>query len=95
MESRESRGTDGGAIRVGEAMYRYLAFDAGSEPSPAGLTASEREVVGHVVRGWSSRKIAELRGVSERTVNNQLAAVYRKLGVCNRFDLVRVVIAGE
>jgi DNA-binding NarL/FixJ family response regulator len=55
----------------------------------AGLTAAERAVAEDVLRGLSNRRIAARRGVSQRTVANQLAAVYRKLAVRSRLELVR------
>jgi DNA-binding CsgD family transcriptional regulator len=39
------------------------------------------------LRGASNQDIARTRGVSVRTVANQLAAVYRKLGVRSRAEL--------
>jgi len=59
----------------------------------AGLTAAERAVAADVLRGWSNRRIAARRGVSERTVANQLAAAYRKLGVRSRLELARKTAA--
>jgi DNA-binding CsgD family transcriptional regulator len=52
------------------------------------LTAAEAEVVELVVRGRSNREIADARGTSPATVANQLSAVFRKLGVHSRSDLV-------
>lgn len=55
---------------------------------PDSLTASEREVVGLVAQGLSNEEIGRSRGRSARTVANQLAAVYRKLGVFSRTELL-------
>ncbi len=52
------------------------------------LTAAEREVAAMVVRGMSNRAIAAARGTSENTVANQLKAIYRKLGIASRIELV-------
>lgn len=69
---------------------RGLVIDVPVEPDdlPACLTSSEREVVTLILAGMSSQQIAERRRRSYRTVANQLAAVYRKLQVAGRAELV-------
>jgi DNA-binding CsgD family transcriptional regulator len=57
-----------------------------------GLTASEREVVTGVLRGLNNTELAKLRGVSPRTIANQLAAIYRKLSVSSRTELVELLL---
>jgi len=52
-----------------------------------GLTPAEREVARLAVLGVSTPLIARDRGVSARTVTNQLASVFRKLGVQSRTEL--------
>lgn len=59
----------------------------------AGLTGAERAVVEDALRGLSNRAIAAKRGVSERTVANQLSAIYRKLRVGSRPELARAITA--
>jgi DNA-binding NarL/FixJ family response regulator len=51
------------------------------------LTAAEREVVAGVLNGRSNAAIALARHTSTRTVANQLAGIYRKLGVASRWEL--------
>jgi DNA-binding CsgD family transcriptional regulator len=53
----------------------------------SGLTASERDVAKLVVLGRSNAEIAHLRSSSVQTVANQLATIYRKLGVTSRREL--------
>lgn len=48
------------------------------------LSDAERAVVTGIVGGKRVAAIARERGTSPRTVSNQLASVYRKLGVCSR-----------
>jgi DNA-binding CsgD family transcriptional regulator len=55
------------------------------------LTAREAEVVAAVIGGATSREVADAAGVSVRTVDNQLAAVYRKLGVKGRKELAALL----
>lgn len=52
-----------------------------------GLTPSEAEVASLLLKGLGHRRIAELRGTSEKTVRQQAAAVYRKAGVEGRAEL--------
>jgi DNA-binding NarL/FixJ family response regulator len=51
------------------------------------LTTAERQVVTGVLNGRTNAAIARARRTSSRTVANQLAAVYRKLGVSSRWEL--------
>lgn len=62
---------------------------ARSHPGPEALTNAEGDVARLVTEGLSNKEIAARRGVSPHTVANQLTSVYRKLGVQNRFQLVR------
>jgi DNA-binding CsgD family transcriptional regulator len=52
------------------------------------LTAGERSVALLAAEGLSNADIAERRGCSVRTVANQLASVYKKIGVSSREQLV-------
>lgn len=54
------------------------------------LSPAERAVLGEVARGFSNAEIARRRGVSPRTIANQLAQLFRKLGVHSRFEALRV-----
>lgn len=51
------------------------------------LSPAEREVGLLLLKGLSHRDVAELRGVSERTVRQQAQSLYRKAGVTGRADL--------
>ena len=54
------------------------------------LTRSERDVFERVIAGESNQRIAERRGTSLRTVANQIAVVFRKVGVGSRRELCAV-----
>jgi PAS domain S-box-containing protein len=56
------------------------------------LTAREREVFDCLIQGKSVREIAELSFISEHTVRNHIKAIYRKLGLHSRLDLLRTVL---
>lgn len=57
-----------------------------ADPVP-GLGQSEREVLALVLAGLSSARIAATRGRARKTVENQLASVFEKLGVRGRLEL--------
>jgi len=59
------------------------------------LTPAERAVAREVLEGHSNAEIARRRNSSPRTVVNQLAAVYRKLGVSSRAELAATWIDDE
>jgi DNA-binding NarL/FixJ family response regulator len=60
-------------------------------PVPAGraaLTSRERDVVSLVVEGLRNEEIARRLGINEKTVRNHLTAVFAKMGVSGRLELV-------
>jgi DNA-binding NarL/FixJ family response regulator len=65
-----------------------LSWSAVAEP-PATLSAAEREVLAHIVRGESNADIARARSTSVRTVANQVASLLRKTAAESRFELIR------
>lgn len=54
----------------------------------AGLTMAERAVADGLLRGCSTRDIAETRGVSVETVRGQMKSIYAKLGVAGRSEFM-------
>lgn len=63
----------------------FLSWSTDGRPP---LTAAELGSIRGVLEGRKNREIAAARGVSVRTVANQLASAYRKLGVASRFELL-------
>jgi DNA-binding NarL/FixJ family response regulator len=66
-----------------------LAKDAGGNPpaefsSELGLTTREGEVLSWLSKGKTNRDIAQILGLSPRTVDKHLEQIYAKLGVENR-----------
>jgi DNA-binding CsgD family transcriptional regulator len=55
--------------------------------SSAQLSPAESEIVTHLLAGRSNAEIGTLRGTSTRTVANQVAAIFAKLGVRSRTEL--------
>jgi RNA polymerase sigma factor (sigma-70 family) len=59
------------------------------------LTAREREVLEHAVRGLHAKEIAALLNISPRTVEVHRTRILEKLEVRNIAELVRFAIAAE
>ena len=57
------------------------------EDFPKTLAPAEREVMSLVLQGLSNAAIARRRSTSARTVANQIASIFRKLGVGSRNEL--------
>jgi DNA-binding CsgD family transcriptional regulator len=51
------------------------------------LSPSEVEIGFMLLKGFSHKEIADLRGTSERTVREQAGAIYRKAGIGGRAEL--------
>jgi DNA-binding NarL/FixJ family response regulator len=60
-----------------------------------GLSAAEISVAKDVLAGTDRSQVAAKRGTAVRTIVNQLASVFRKLGVSSRLELSLYVRAGR
>jgi DNA-binding NarL/FixJ family response regulator len=70
--------------------YAVVCMEDAEPPLPVALgrlTPSEREVVALVAEGLRSQEIAVKRRRSVRTIENQLAAIFKKLEVGSRAEL--------
>jgi DNA-binding NarL/FixJ family response regulator len=78
------------ATYVGTETHVMLSFPLPRPESvtPAVLTASEQCVFRALLTGQSNAQIAASRGRSPRTIANQVAAVFRKLAVGSRSELL-------
>jgi len=77
-----------GEVGLGETMW-LLSLQAPGEAGPsrlatAALTPRETEVLSWVAKGKTNRDVAEILGMSPRTVNKHLEHVFEKLGVETR-----------
>lgn len=81
---------DGVAMLLIDMPAPTLAGDAFAD-----LTDAERDVALRVAEGQSNAAIAEARGTHVRTVANQLASLFRKLGVASRAELRAAVARGR
>jgi len=59
------------------------------------LTAREREVAAAVARGRTNRGIAMELGVSARTVEHHVSAIFAKLEIRSRHEIIVAVFAGR
>jgi DNA-binding NarL/FixJ family response regulator len=86
----------GDALRAVELVHdgeSLLAIRACPARLATGLTPSESDVAWAAARGLSNEAIARERGRSERTIANQLAAVFQKLRVSSRSALASALVA--
>jgi DNA-binding NarL/FixJ family response regulator len=80
-------------FRIGSEEYLVFSFapearDEAEFCPSVKLTHVEREVVRRIVEGCSNAGIAAARGVSPRTIANQVSVIFRKLGVGSRRELI-------
>jgi two-component system CheB/CheR fusion protein len=84
------------------AIDRALEIDRGSADAlarrrelaarVAELTPRERQVMDLVVAGQSSKSIAQILKISQRTVENHRAAIMKRAGAASLSDLIRIVM---
>ena len=70
-------------LTLADAQAADLADSLGASLSPR-----EQEIFAYLERGYSNRQIALVLGTSPLTVRNQLARLFRKVGVSSRAELV-------
>lgn len=88
------RAVERGEPFLGPAAQRALIEDM-LERGSAGdeeLTPREQEIVKLVAEAHTTREIAEILHLSEKTVENHRSAAMRKLGMRDRVELVRYAI---
>ncbi|WP_066736285.1 response regulator [Cupriavidus sp. D384] len=78
-------------VEIGASALPGQGGDTGTDADVPGaggavpaLTAREAEVMAWVARGKTNRDVAEILGMSPRTVNKHLEHIYEKLGVETR-----------
>ena len=80
---------------AGDARVSALPADSGTSrragPNPYNLTGRELEVLTHVCEGRSNLNIAKRLSITEGTVKIHLSNSYKKLGVENRTQAIRIV----
>lgn len=79
-------------LRRGDAEYLVLSLPL---RVPCELTEAEADVAQMATAGLTEHEIAQRRGVSRKTVHNQLQSIYRKLGVRDRAQLAQRLARGD
>lgn len=86
-----------GLSESGQVLFRLREANRPDEASllkgQLGLTERESEVLYWVANGKTNREVAEILGMSPRTVNKHLEQVFAKLGVENRTAAAGVALA--
>lgn len=78
-------------LTIGGLKVVYLSSPIESVDALAGLTPAERIVARLAAAGSSNAEIGRTRGCSPRTIANQLASIYRKIGVGSRAELIALL----
>jgi DNA-binding NarL/FixJ family response regulator len=76
-------------VRFGTEQYLLFSWESEPPRDVSALSKAEREVLSAITEGASNREIALCRGVSERTIANQVAGLLRKVGAASRYELIR------
>jgi DNA-binding CsgD family transcriptional regulator len=77
--------------RLDALSGRIAVLPVSPRNAPPVLTEREREVAALAAAGTSNRRIADLLGLSVRTVEGHLYQVFSKLGVSTRGDLAAIL----
>jgi FixJ family two-component response regulator len=87
--------------RIADALDRDCATrdrdakHAAARRRLASLTGRERQVLGHVTAGRTSREIALALGISVRTVEGYRAKIYLKTGVSSVAELIKTTLGSH
>jgi DNA-binding NarL/FixJ family response regulator len=76
---------------VGNEEFAVLSFALPTLALPTELTKAERAVTDALLSGMRNAEIARARRTAVRTVATQVAAIFRKLGVTSRAELVALL----
>jgi len=82
-------GSDEFLLRLAKDSAAYLPAEFSKE---LGLTGREGEVLSWLSKGKSNRDIAQILGLSPRTVDKHLEQIYAKLGVENRTAAAAIAV---
>jgi DNA-binding NarL/FixJ family response regulator len=75
-------------MKVGGEDVAVMSYALAPPALPASLSAAERIVALALLKGLSNAEIAKARKTSVRTVANQVASLFQKLGVRSRAEAV-------
>ena len=75
-------------VNIDGEELAVFSFPLPAPTLPHSLSEAERDVAIALLEGLSNAQIAASRGTSARTVANQVASLFRKLGVRSRTEAV-------
>jgi DNA-binding NarL/FixJ family response regulator len=75
-----------------DAGRTVLSVERPDRELDARLSGAERQIARFLVEGYSYTQIARLRNTSQRTVANQVSAIFCKLGVSGRAELLALLV---
>lgn len=85
--------TDNVLCRTQQA-HGFICLEAISLPdSFFVLTSKEKQVCFFLSKAFTNKTIAEQLGSSEKTIENQLTSIYKKLGLRSRATLIHTIKA--
>lgn len=82
-----ARDVDTRCVSIAGVTVLVVSFPALPDSLPEDLSAAEREVLRCLLRGDSYAEIATRRRTAMRTTANQVASIFRKVGVASRGEL--------
>jgi DNA-binding CsgD family transcriptional regulator len=82
-------------VETGGARYAVLSYPLPTVERCKLLTRAERDVLALLLSGLSNAEIARQRRTSVRTVANQVASIFDKLGVSSRSELAALMATGN
>lgn len=80
---------------LGGRDVAVLSFPTDQLRVPESLSPAERDVTFALLHGATNAEIAARRGVAVRTVANQIASIFKKLGVSSRTELAAMLGAAR
>jgi DNA-binding NarL/FixJ family response regulator len=78
-------------IVAGDAVFPVGWLPAAVAPAEQQLSERHREVLELLAQGLPNELIAERLFISKNTVKFHVAAIYQRLGVCNRVQAARAL----
>jgi len=82
-------------LDIGSESAQVISVSRPDLQLPAKLSEAETAVLRSLVEGHSYAQISRARATSPRTVANQLAMAFRKLGVSGRRDTIQHLLASN
>lgn len=86
---KDKMSTAASVLSQSSERFYYGTAKAEELLTSAEISHREREIISLLLRGYRNREIGEGLNIAEITVKKHLTHIYRKIGVKNRFDLIR------